>query len=331
MPLPATTALDPNSAAIVTRLNGEIQAAYGHAELNTTTYSTPIYTVGAAQPTITMTFNDCQHKGYLAAPFAAALQNVPMPANAASSLGSDAEMVIWQPSTDTDWEFWRAAETNGAWSACWGGRIQNVSSNLGIFPTGTGATGSGLPLLGGVIRLQDLESGAIDHAINVEVPAARQGSYSWPAQRTDGYEANADDPAEGERFRFPASLDLSALHLSPGELMIARAIQQYGMIVSDQSGAMSFQAEDPRPYELNGAADPYTAFFSGPQYSWLQGIPWEDLQTLPFNYGEPGISAESSSNAVTSDARLARLDQHRVTSKRRRRNTGRRHTRNRTG
>jgi hypothetical protein len=263
-----------------------MQAAYGHAVLNTTSYSAPIYTVPASQATVNMTFDNCQNKTYLSPAFAAALQNVPIPSGAVVSNGTDGEIVIWQPSTNTEWEFWRATDTNGTWSACWGGRIQNVSTSIGTFASGTGATGSGLALLGGLIRLQDLQSGAIDHAIDVSVPAARQGTWSWPAQRSDGYQANSDDPAEGETFRFPATLNLNSFNLSPGALMIARAIQQYGMIVTDQSGAVSFQGEDPRPYETNGAADPYQTYFSGPQSSWLVGIPWQDLETLSWNYGE---------------------------------------------
>ena len=286
-PLPDAAPLDPNSSGIVARLDNEVQTAYGHAVLNTSSYSASVYTVPPGQPTVNMQWNNCQHKTWESPAFAAALQNVPIPSNAVPSGGTDAEMVIWQPSTDTDWEFWKAANTDGTWSACWGGRIQSISSNPGAFASGTGATASGLPLLAGLIKLQDLQSGSIDHAIDVAVPAARESTFSWPAQRTDGYQSFADDPAEGERFRFPASLDLDSLGLTPGELMIARAIQQYGMIVSDQSGAMSFQAEDPRPYESGGTSDPYQAYFSGPQYSWLAGIPWQDLEAVAWNYGQP--------------------------------------------
>ena len=108
------------------------------------------------------------------------------------------------------------------------------------------------------------------------------------ATRTDGASGNASAPAQGERFRFPASLDLSQFKLTPGQLMIARAIQRYGAIVTDTSGSVSIQAEDPRPDEVNGAPDPYAAYFAGPQYGWLQGIPWQDLQAVAFNYGQPG-------------------------------------------
>ncbi len=72
--------------------------------------------------------------------------------------------------------------------------------------------------------------------------------------------------------------------------MIARAMQQYGLIVTDTSGAVSIQAEDPRPYETGGAANPYLSYFSGTQSKWLSALPWQDLQAVAFNYGEPSGS-----------------------------------------
>ena len=285
-PLPSTAPLDPNSTAIAADLQGQVQTPYGQAAFNTDRFSAPIYTVGAGQATVNVTWNNCVGSGSESAALAAGLSNVPIPAGAVPSAGSDGEMVVYQPSSNTEWEFWRAVQTNGIWSACGAGRIQNVSQSPGIFPTG-GVTGSGLPLLGFLIRVSDLQSGVINHAINIELPCVRAGSFSWPAQRTDGTCNDPNAPAEGERFRLPASLDLSALNLTPGQFMIARAMQQYGVIVSDLAGRPAIQAEDPRPYEVNGAANPYAAYFSGDSPEWLKGLPLQNLQAVAWNYGKP--------------------------------------------
>ena len=288
-PVPATAPLDPQSSAIAANLAAQVQTYYGHAALNTSSYSAPIYTVGPGQATVNMAFNNCQGKPSLPAGFAAVLQNVPVPAGAVPSQGSDGEIVIYQPSTNTEWEFWKMGQnaTTGVWSACWGGKITDVAQDPGIFPAGYGATASGLPLLGFLIRVGELQAGAITHALNLELPHVRASSFSWPANRTDGGDANATDPAAGERLRLDPALNLATLHLPAGELMIARALQTYGAIVTDQSGAVSIQGEDPRPYETGGASDPYTAYFPGPQYGWLQGIPWSRMQVVAWNYGKP--------------------------------------------
>jgi hypothetical protein len=288
-PVPASAPLDPQSPALVSNLMGQIQTYYGHVALNTSSYSAPIYTVPADQPTVNLAFNNCQGKSSLDPNFAAQLRGVPVPANAVPSVGTDSDMVIWQPSTDTEWEFWKMAKdpNTGVWSACWGGRLNQVSQNPGIFPSPYGTSASGLPMLGYVIRVSELQAGVINHAISLTLPLPRATAYSWPANRTDGQDTNPTDPAEGQRFRLDPSLDLSTLNLSPGALTIARAMQQYGLIVTDTSGVVAVDAEDPRPYETNGAPDPYTSFFPGGQYSWLQGIPWQDLQAVAWDYGKP--------------------------------------------
>jgi hypothetical protein len=240
---------------IVSDLVGQVQTPYGEAILNTSRYSAPIYTVPAGQSTVNVSWTNCLSQGWESPALVTALQNVPIPAAAVPSLGSDADLVNYQPSTDTEWELWKAAQSGSSWSACGAGEIQNVSQNPGIFSAG-GITGSGLPMLGYLIRTSQLQSGAINHAVDVLLPCTRKSTFSWPAWRTDGSCTDANAPIEGERFRLPASLDLSTLNLSPGELMIATAMQQYGAIVTDYAGRVAIQAEDPRPYEVNGAPNP---------------------------------------------------------------------------
>jgi hypothetical protein len=286
-PLPADAPLTPQSPPIVANLVSQVRHPYGVALLNTDRYSSPIYTVPAGQARVNVEWTNCVNAGGLPRAFATAAAGVPIPAGATPSIGTDAEMVIWQPSTDTEWEFWRASNIAGHWSACGAGRIQDVRHNPGIFSTG-GVTGSALPLLGFLIRVADLRSGAIEHAVNIALPCVRAGAFSWPAHRTDGHCAVAGAPAEGQRFRFPASLDLSRLGLSRGELMIARAMQRYGAIVTDYASRPVIQAEDPRQYETAGKPGPYATYFRGSQADWLQGFPWQDLKAVAWNYGQPG-------------------------------------------
>lgn len=181
----------------------------------------------------------------------------------------------------------------GGYSACWGGEIDDVSSNLGVFPYPFGATATGLPLAGFTIRTDEVTSGAIDHTLGMNVIAARADTASWPANRSDGNGEGDDatDPVEGQRFRLDPSLNLARLHLNPLALMVARAAQTYGLIVTDQStGAVTIQAQDPRAYmAAHGGRNPYTAV-AGPMplYELLAGIPWSDLQAMPLNYGRTG-------------------------------------------
>jgi hypothetical protein len=290
-PIPSRARAASDSAAVVANLDQQIQTHDGHVALNATQYSATMYTVGANQPKVDIHFDNCQHRAQLPAGFAKMLTGVPVPDGAVGSAGTDSEISIHQPATGRLWEFWKFERKPGnLYSACWGGEISDTSRNPGVFPYPFGATASGLPLAAFVIRTGELLHGQIDHAIGIEVINARRGVTSWPANRTDGNGGGdaPSDPVEGERFRLNPDVNLAKLHLNPLALTVARAIQKYGMIVTDQSaGAVAIQAQDPRSYESqHQGRDPYTAVAGQmPTYMWLVGIPWNDLQAMPMNYG----------------------------------------------
>ena len=63
-------------------------------------------------------------------------------------------MTIWQPKTDTLWEFWQASKQSDGWHASWGGAIKHVSQSRGYYTTNSwpglsqpnwGATATSLP------------------------------------------------------------------------------------------------------------------------------------------------------------------------------------------
>jgi hypothetical protein len=294
-PLPAKVPLARNSAAIVASIAADRASHFGIWGLNTDTYSTPIFYVGRHTPVRRWTYSNCLNLPKLAPVIAPSLAAVPTPANLIVSKGTDESTTIYQPSTDTYWDFWRTKkDASGHWSACWGGEIRHYSHNPGIFRNPLGASASGLPLGAFTIRISELQHGYIDHAINLVVPRTRAGCFSWPANRDDGIAKGASIPCEGQRFRLNPTFDVSKLY-SPAARTIARAMQKYGLILTDKGGAMVTMAEDPRPYEAaHGGVNPYPALMDPdhllPAGEWqyvLTQIPVNQLQALPLNYGEP--------------------------------------------
>jgi hypothetical protein len=296
--LPANVPLAPNSQAIVNNLLQDKLNNSGSWAINTDTYSAPIYYVDGSTPRSHWTYSDCLNKPELAPVIADTLSSVPTPAGMLVSQGTDASVAIYEPSTDTYWDFWRAAQdANGNWSACWGGKIEHYTANPGIFDNPLGASASGLPFGAYLIRVDELRRGHIDHAINIETVRTRANCYSWPATRDDGNTPGADIPCEGQRFRLDPAFNVNLL-LDPAARTIARAMQQYGLILTDSAGALVTQAEDPRPFEaVNGGIDPYNKLFdptgtgilpeSLTRSLVLAGIPVSCLQALPLDYGAP--------------------------------------------
>ncbi len=272
LPLAANAPLDEQSSAWVTELRRQL--ATTNPWINTTSYSTPVYTVPAGQPTVRVKLDTTS------APLQQAFEQVPIPAGAKPAAGSDAHLVVWQPATDSMWELWLASQKADGWHARWGGRMTGVSKNPGYFTApnpGWGATATSLPLLGGLMRISELESGRIDHALAFAIPHTKLWkSWSWPAQRSDGDTDSADAIPEGARFRLPATLDIDALKLPPVTAAIAKAVQRYGMVLRDKSGSVSFYAEDPTPT----GANPYPGLFKTWTNLLFAKFPWDRLQAL---------------------------------------------------
>jgi hypothetical protein len=236
-------------------------------------------------------FWDCQGKRYTDAGLVQQWSAVPIPGYSQAANGTDSEMTVYQPSSDTIWEFWQMRSQGGAWQACWGGRIQNASKSDGIWPKGYGTTATGLPFLGGQITAEELQRGEIRHAIGISlVDVAAWNIVSWPANRSDGYNPNnaPNRIAEGQRFRLDPAIDIATLNTHPVAKIIAKAAQKYGFVVWDKAGSLSLRVQNPKSYTLVGKANPYNALFNGTaEYAVLNGFPWNRLQFLPINYGKP--------------------------------------------
>lgn len=287
-PLPANAPLHPNNANLVKEFNRQRLNWYGTVAVNTREYTSPVYTVQAGVPTIAVGWNNCQNKSWVDKNFLAQVAAVPMPANARESAGTDSEMTVYQPSTDTIWELWQAKkDTSGRWIACWGGKLTDASKSIGVMPSPYGTTASGLPFLGGQITAEELERGEIKHAIGLSlVEVEHFNIYSWPANRSDGWNPLKvpNRIAEGQRLRFDPSIDVNTLNVSRAAKIIFKAGQKYGFIVWDKAGAVSIRMQNVASYSTN----PYPALFENkPTYDLIKTLPWTKIQFLPFNYGKP--------------------------------------------
>ncbi len=282
----ADASLAPDSAAIVAGLQREVddeEASRRGPWINTTSYGVPILTVPSQQPTVAVSLDHAPDEA-----LSAAWSAVPLPSDAQPAQGSDGYMVVWQPSTDRMWEFWRLHREQDAWHASWGGAMGDVSRNPGVFGPDAwpgakpwwGASASSLPLAGGAMRIEELQRGQIDHALAVALPDVRAGVIASPAQRTDG---SSQDPLalpEGARLRLDPALDLTSLQMPPLTRAMAVAAQRYGIVVRDFAANIAFFGEDP----ASTGSDPYhgAAGLFGGEYpaQLLASFPWSHLQVL---------------------------------------------------
>jgi hypothetical protein len=293
--LSADAPLDPSSAEVVGAFGEEVakeeDAKHG-PWINTIAYSVPLYTVPADQPTVRVALVDASKPPALQSAWDA----VPLPANAQPAAGTDKHLVVWQPSTNRLWEFWRLEQAPTGWQAASGGAMEKVSSSSGAYGSGAwpgaqswwGASGTSLSIVGGLITLEDLERGQINHALAMAIPNVRAGVYASPAERTDGESLSPLSLPEGAHLRLDPSLDLTSLHLPRLTLMMAEAAQRYGIIVRDGAGDVTFYAQDPIPTGTEPYTGPHGYFEGKSPEQLLASFPWSHLQLLKMELHRTG-------------------------------------------
>jgi hypothetical protein len=285
-PLATNAPLDSHSSTWVTKLVNKV-SAYGQW-INTTSYSVPVYTVSGSQLKQRVVIETP------AASYASEFTSVPIPLMFRPADGTDRQAAIWQPATDTIWEFLDMHLEVDGWHAWSAGRITGVSSSYGLFgqyPSYSpyGASATELSLLGGLIRPDELQAGHIDHVVALAVPHPLKGAWLWPARRSDGDSTDSNDIPEGARLRLPASLNVDSLGLTRVGAIIAHAVQRYGMVIRDKADVVTFYAQDP----VNLGSNPYPALFDGKSPDQvLAGFPWSKLQVVQAN---PTTSTSGSS------------------------------------
>ena len=217
-----------------------------------------------------------------------AFKEVPIPPGAQPATGSDGTLIVYQASTDTMWELWKARrDPQRGWLADWGGRMRNVSTRDAYYQTtpGTppydeqhfwGGPSARIPNLPGLIQLSELEQGVIGHGLVLAVPKTKEGIWTHPAQGTDGSGPSAI--MQGQRFRLAPWFDTGRIG-NRAVRAIAEAAQTYGLVVNNGSGAVSLMQENWRP---RYASDPNPRLWQGDNVSFVMKthFPWHALQAL---------------------------------------------------
>lgn len=263
-PIPPRAPLDENSEAIADHLTGE-----GFGIANLYEYGVPVYEAVQSTPRSPV---DCL-QDWGRCPLES--EPVPIPTSARPSPGSDGAMVVLDSSTGTSYDFWQAErQPDGGWTTSWGGVVD--TSGDGHTP-GAGQTGAGVPRLAGIVRVSEVKQGVIPHALVFSTDNACVDVFRYPATKTDGHSERDDCIPQGARIQLDPDIDVDAIEdITPGERMVARALQTYGAYAIDNGGArMAFIFENP-----SGEQDPYPDAGFTYDYYRLSLVPWDGLRVL---------------------------------------------------
>ncbi len=263
--IPSGANVNPNSQAMIASV--QHQPALN---ANLIQYGVPIYNVTPETPSYTV---KCTVYWGMICPFAG--WPVLIPKDAKANAGSDGAMVTIDAANGTIFEFWRAVRNGNEWSASFGAVNSLHGSGWGGMSTGSGAS-----RLGGVIRISDIQSGTISHALALQTNNACT-TFQPPALKSDGTSVRDDCLPEGTLLQLDPSIDLTKLNLSPGVLAVATAMQRYGGYIMDVGGTSLSVS-----FELDTSAAPgtlgetYTKAGFRWDYDAMENVPWEKLRVL---------------------------------------------------
>ena len=248
-PIAAGTAVDPMSATWMKAIADNGLPLTSDVDQ----YAIPVYTFDPSTPLRTVKLSgyystydagDASRKGYGYAP---TITGVPIPESAVQSAGSDGQIVIWDPVSGIEYSFWQfSKDASGNYTATNGYRYHTTPGYFGRFADGLSGRGAGTPYGAGLVRKWEVDRGRIDHALAFAYRSPAP-EFRFPASKTDGEGFAGIDAPEGARIQLDPSLtdaDFTAWGLSPAAKTIARALQQYGMYVIDNSGSSKIYLED---------------------------------------------------------------------------------------
>jgi hypothetical protein len=146
----------------------------------------------------------------------------------------DRHVVVFDRARCRSYELFDAHRlSSGRWHAG-SGAVFDLRSNA-LRPDGwTSADAAGLPILPGLVRYDEVASGAIPHALRITVPRSDR-SHVWPARHDAGTANDPDLPPMGLRLRLKQSVDTSSL--PPQAKAVAEALKRYGALVADNGSA----------------------------------------------------------------------------------------------
>jgi hypothetical protein len=202
----------------------------------------------------------------------------PIPADAEPAPGDDGTMVIVDRAAGRTVELWQPVPLgDGSWRTSWGTTTPLDGSGIpDVF-----GNGAGISHLAGVVRVDEIAAGQIDHALVFSTNNACREEFRYPAVKTDGTSPRADCIPEGARVQLDPSIDIDTIRLSPAARAIARALQVYGAYAVDSGGsamALYFEVADDASFSTPGAT--YVAAGLKRDYADLSEIPWRHLRVL---------------------------------------------------
>lgn len=281
----AAAAVDPNSTAITAAAG--FAGLHLHPDFGSEAYYGIPYVVvdSSTQPNVPVNVIDyADESDVVLAPYPVTAPVEGLPADCSGwpdTYVGDSHVLVLDRAKCELYETFSTHRCNGQWTSA-SETIWDMS-NYESRPWGwTSADAAGLPIFPGLIRYDEVASGAIHHAIRFTMEHTKNdqndGYFVMPASHAAGTDYGVSN-VMGMRIRLKASYDISGY--SAINQVILKAMQQYGMILADNGGYFFFQ----------GASDPR---WSDDDLANLEGVGSENFDVVQASPEFPGWDSNSA-------------------------------------
>jgi hypothetical protein len=199
-----------------------------HADFGTGSIGIPYVVVDGTQAKVTVNvgaFSDESDVVPMPIPATAPIEGAPNP--------GDNHVLVIDKSSCWLYELYQGSITTGQWSAT-GSSVWDLQAYNNRPYTWTSADAAGLSIFAGLVRFDEVASGAINHAIRFTVPGTKSAFVS-PATHWAGNDSTSPI-AMGTRLRLKSTFNVSTF--SANNQVILNAMKKYGLILADNGSAI---------------------------------------------------------------------------------------------
>jgi hypothetical protein len=211
------------------RLHPDFGPAYGAQPVP---YGIPYTVVAGDHPTVKVSFKYASESDKVRYPLGSDSK-----VEGGRNADGDRHVLIVNRRTCRLYELYNVHHKASGWTAG-SGATWSLNSNK-LRPAGwTSADAAGLPILPGLLRLDEVRAGHVDHAIRFTTNVTDR-RYVWPARHQAGSVSNRNYPPMGARFRMKAGFDISSYRADTR--VVLRAMKRYGLVLADNGSPWYFQ------------------------------------------------------------------------------------------
>ncbi|MEN8230919.1 MAG: hypothetical protein ABFS38_22375 [Bacteroidota bacterium] len=179
--------------------------------------------------------------------------NVPIPKEALPDPEEDAHFAIIDRKNGIAWDMWGfrtrldglfESNTGMKYSLCGSGVFNtndfDIQDGESVHFHGP-SRAAGVPAIAGLIMYDEVMQGEIKHKLAMATRFAAFQEFVFPASWTDGFTKGGIP--EGAVVQLDPNLDLKQFDLTPGEVVVAKALQIYGAVIVDVAQGTPLYAE----------------------------------------------------------------------------------------